>query len=418
MKKNFVMSFVLAAAASIFVSCGVAVQETSSSSTTTTVSPFNYSMLYSTNDASFATNEVSGYHFVVSVMPNECWGYTNETVTFDVEVISNGYSNTVLFSSTTNTFLGSIVLDGETNKIEDVTNQTYTDSETYITTTSASVNNSVINAKVWNETLIYTNILIVEDFFIGLTSSHYYINSSEETGSAGTNTRSFTSSFVTVENTNDYDFYISAFELTGIEYRSFSYISNVETMFETYGETTPACCSNGAQNVSLSNAMAFCNFLSALDGLSPAYDLSDPDADTFYLSTNATQTTDPGEVEGWRLPTADEWEFAAIGGQLSQGYTYSGSDSINDVSWNYQNSDYMVHPVGNLAPNELGIYDMSGNQWENVFDVANGEYTRTGGSLANDDLGMHEPGNLSCDTVSLGESCPGQGYRVIRTKLD
>ena len=64
----------------------------------------------------------------------------------------------------------------------------------------------------------------------------------------------------------------------------------------------------------------------------------------------------------FRLPTEAQWEYAARGGNKSKGYTYSGSNEIDEVAWYYDNnSDRTTHPVKTKAPNELGIYDMSGN---------------------------------------------------------
>ena len=66
----------------------------------------------------------------------------------------------------------------------------------------------------------------------------------------------------------------------------------------------------------------------------------------------------------FHLPTEAEWEFAARGGKKSKGYRYAGSDKVNDVAWYSSNSSGITHPVGTKQPNELGIYDMSGNVWE------------------------------------------------------
>ena len=68
--------------------------------------------------------------------------------------------------------------------------------------------------------------------------------------------------------------------------------------------------------------------------------------------------------KSFRMPTEAEWEFASRGGNLSQGYKFAGSNTLDDVAWFYDNSDNTTHPVGTKTPNELGLYDMSGNVFE------------------------------------------------------
>ena len=90
----------------------------------------------------------------------------------------------------------------------------------------------------------------------------------------------------------------------------------------------------------------------------PVYNVSWDDCQEFISKLNELTG------EQFRLPTEAEWEFAARGGNHSLGYKYAGSNTIDDVAWYNSNSDSKTHPVGTKAPNELGLYDMSGNVWE------------------------------------------------------
>ena len=87
----------------------------------------------------------------------------------------------------------------------------------------------------------------------------------------------------------------------------------------------------------------------------PVENVSWNDCQTFLLKLNAMT----GKT--FRLPTEAEWEFAARGGNRNRGYQYSGSNVLADVAWYADNSGSKTHNVGAKAPNELGIYDMSGN---------------------------------------------------------
>ncbi|MDE5804646.1 MAG: formylglycine-generating enzyme family protein [Paramuribaculum sp.] len=100
-----------------------------------------------------------------------------------------------------------------------------------------------------------------------------------------------------------------------------------------------------------------------------------PDCNTFIAKLN--------ELTGrnFRLPTEPEWEYAARGGNKSQDYTYSGSNTIGDVAWTSENASSKTHPVAQKQPNELGIYDMSGNvkEWtsDKISDNYNSERTNS-----------------------------------------
>lgn len=77
----------------------------------------------------------------------------------------------------------------------------------------------------------------------------------------------------------------------------------------------------------------------------------------------------------YRLPTEAEWEYAARGGNRSRGFTYAGSNNLDEVAWHWDNSNSRTHPVGRKQPNELGLYDMTGNVWEWVHDWYQNNYS-------------------------------------------
>ncbi len=144
------------------------------------------------------------------------------------------------------------------------------------------------------------------------------------------------------------DFYISKYEITVKQYRQFCqatghkfpklpspqwYQEHPNTPKWTWRDNNPIV------NVNWYDAMAYCNWLSKITG------------------------------EHYTLPTEAQWEYAARGGNKTHNYEYSGSNNINEVAW-YDETTYErgTQPVGLLKPNELGIYDMSGNAFEWCLD--------------------------------------------------
>ena len=105
----------------------------------------------------------------------------------------------------------------------------------------------------------------------------------------------------------------------------------------------------------------------AVMGSNPSYFKGD-NLPVEYVSWNDCQTfisrLNSYTGRNFRLPTEAEWEFAARGGNYSRHYKYSGSNYIGDVAWYDNNSGNRTHPVGTKQPNELGLYDMSGNVYE------------------------------------------------------
>lgn len=103
------------------------------------------------------------------------------------------------------------------------------------------------------------------------------------------------------------------------------------------------------------------------------------------------------------LPTEAQWEYAARGGRKSKEYKYSGGDDLNAVAWNVHNSNEEIHKVKLKLPNELGLYDMSGNVWEWCSDW-DGVY---------ESQHQYDPtGPISGDShVFRGGSCWGDGIQ-------
>lgn len=121
------------------------------------------------------------------------------------------------------------------------------------------------------------------------------------------------------------DYYIGRYEVTQAQWEAV--MGNNPSYYKNNGSNCPV------ENVSWNDCRDFIERLNSLAGMN------------------------------FRLPTEAEWEYAARGGNKSKGYKYSGSNSIGDVAW-YYNSSNETHPVGTKLPNELGLYDMSGNVWE------------------------------------------------------
>jgi len=173
------------------------------------------------------------------------------------------------------------------------------------------------------------------------------------------------------------DFYMEATEVTQAEWSAYM---PAESWSSTYGvgDTYPA------YYVSWYEIIKYCNLRSIAEGLTPCYMISSSTnpSDWGSVPTSTNTAWDVAicnwSANGYRLPTEAEWEYAARGGtHNTDDYRYSGCHEEADLTnyaWYSSNSESTSHPVGTKLPNQLGLYDMTGNLWEWCWDW-DGTYT-------------------------------------------
>ena len=225
-------------------------------------------------------------------------------------------------------------------------------------------------------------------------------------------------------------FYLGKYEVTQKEWTDV--MGSNPSQFK--GDTLPV------ENVSWYDCVEYCNQRSLKEGLKPFYTIDKEGKDPANVceldSIKWTVTINAG-ANGYRLPFEREWEYAARGAQKSKGYAYSGSNDADEVAWYWKNSGdaYLndhwrwprlernhcrTHPVGSKAPNELGVYDMSGNVREWCFEWYVDPDIKTGTVRVQKGGGWI--GDVSCCDVSFrggfeaNGKGPDQGFRLCRNK--